>query len=343
MKYIRILMMLVVSCWLAGNALAQKVSRVGTTAAPFLKIGVGARALAMGEAGVTQATDVTSLFWNPAGLGKMTKNQFIFNHYDYIAELSFDFAGMAVLLPTVGTFGLYFTHLGAPDVERTTLLEQDGTGEMVSSGFYAVGASFGRALTDRFSIGGSIKYIRERLWHSAATGMAMDIGIMYTTFFKNINIGMSISNFGTGMRMDGRDLLVQHDIDPTVAGNNASINATLNTDEFPLPILFRVGISNNLAREVFGLDQHDLIVAVDAVHPNDNKEYMNVGAEYSFHHLFALRTGYRQLFLEKTEGGFTFGFGMHVNVSQFDVSLDYAAIDYGRFDYVNKFSIMLSF
>lgn len=343
MRYSKLFVFIAAILMFQTLVLAQSVSRVGTTAAPFLKIGVGARALAMGEAFVTQANDVSALYWNPAGLGVMPRNQFIFNHYEYIADLSFDFAGVAVRLPLVGTLGFQFTHLGAPDIERTTLLEQDGTGELVSASFYTFGLSYGRSLTDRFSIGGTVKFIKENLWHSHASGMSLDLGVLYTTIFKNIKIGMSISNFGTSMKMSGRDLLVQHDIDPTIAGNNETINANLSTDDFPLPILFRVGISTNLARDFFEIDNHDLTFAVDAIHPNDNREYLNVGTEYKFKDFLALRGGYRQLFLEDAEGGLALGFGLHFNITQFELNLDYAAIDYGRFDYVNKFSLIFSF
>ena len=343
MKYLKFLFVLSMVLLLQTGLFGQSVSRVGTTAAPFLKIGVGARALAMGEAVVTQADDILGLYWNPGGLGFLNRNQFIFNHYDYIADLSYDFAGVAIKMPMIGTVGLQFTHLGAPDIERTTLFEQDGTGEMVSTSFYTVGLSYGRALTDRFAIGGTVKYIRETLWHSSASGTSLDIGLMYTSIFKNLKIGMSISNFGTNMKMDGRDLLVQHDIDPTVSGNNETINANLGTDDFPLPILFRVGMSGDLAKDFLGFTNHNFILAVDAVHPNDNKEYMNIGTEYQYSNFIALRAGYRQLFLDNTEGGLTFGFGLHFNVSQFELNLDYAGIDYGRFDYVNKFSFIFSF
>lgn len=328
---------------LPSLTIAQSVSRVGTTAAPFLKIGVGARSLALGEAAVSQASDVTALYWNPAGLGVMPRHQLILNHYEYVADLSFDYAGVAIKLPNVGTIGFQFTYLGAPDIERTTLLQQDGTGEMVSASFYAAGVSFGRSLTDRFAIGGTLKLIQENLWHSKASGVSLDLGILYTTIFKNLKLGMSVSNFGSGMKMSGRDLLVQHDIDPTAAGNNETINADLTTDEFPLPILFRVGMSTNLTRDFFGMENHDLIIAMDAIHPNDNKEYLNVGAEYLFHRFIALRAGYRQLFLDEKEGGLSFGFGLHFNVSRFELNLDYAALDFGRFDYLNKFSFIFSF
>jgi hypothetical protein len=56
-----------------------------------------------------------------------------------------------------------------------------------------------------------------------------------------------------------------------------------------------------------------------------------------------VRAGYRQLFLKDAEGGLTYGFGLHFNVRAFELNLDYAAVDFGRLDYVNKFSLIFSF
>jgi hypothetical protein len=321
----------------------QEVSGVGTTAAAFLKIGVGARALAMGEAQATLAEDITAMFWNPAGLSQVDRIQVLLNHYDYIADLTYDYAGVAIPIPFVGTVGAFFSYLGMPDIERTTLQMPDGNGEMVSANSFSAGFSYARALTDRFSIGGSAKYIRETIWHCHSSGFALDIGVLYRTFFKNIRIGMSISNFGTDMKMDGRDLLVQHDIDELSEGNNANINANLATEAFRLPILFRVGLSANLTRDFIGLQQHDLTFAVDAVHPNDNREYLNIGAEYRFRNFIALRAGHRQVFLDNREGGLTFGFGLNVRIMSFRIILDYASVDFGRLDNQNKFSLIMSF
>ncbi|HNW60123.1 MAG TPA: PorV/PorQ family protein [bacterium] len=326
----------------AAPLYAQKISGVGTSAAAFLKIGVGARALGMGEAQSTQAEDITAMFWNPAGLAKIERMQILLNHYDYLADMKFEYAGIAIPVRNVGTFGVFFSYLGMPDIERTTITYPDGNGEMVSASSFAAGVSFARSLTDRFAIGGTGKLVHESIWHDDAGGMALDVGVQYRTFFKNLKIGMSISNFGADMRMDGRDMLVQHDIDETSGGNNGNINAQLSTDEFPLPILFRVGISANLAEDFLGLKEHDLIVAVDAIHPSDNREYLNVGAEYSFKKLFSLRGGYRQLFLEDSEGGLTFGMGLHAKVLNTDLLLDYAMIDYGILDRQNKFSLIMS-
>jgi len=329
--------------FLSINIQGQSISKVGTAAASFLKIGAGARSLAMGEAVVSNIEDVTSMYWNPAGLALMQKNQVVFNHYDFIADLNYEYAGVAIVMPEIGTVAASFTYLGAPDIERTTYLRQEGTGEMVSSSFYSFGLGFARMLTNRFAIGGNIKYIQENLWHTSSTGFALDIGISYTTLFKGLKIGMSMSNFGTSMQLEGRDLAIQHDIASQSDGNNGQINGNLATDEFPLPVLFRFGISSNITKDFFEMEDHDFVVAVDALHPNDNKEYLNVGGEYFYNKMFALRAGHRQLLLEDSEGGFTFGFGLHYDIDQIGVNLDYAASDFGRLDYVNKFTFILTF
>lgn len=335
-------LLVLIAVFMAQPARAQSVSRVGTSAANFLKIGVSARALGMGEAFATQVQDVSAIYWNPGGLANVDNVQVLLNHYDYIADIYFDYGAVAFSMGRIGTVGFHFAYLGMPDLERTTINEPGGTGEMVSASSFSAGLSYARFLTDRFAIGGTVKMVQENLWHTKATGLAMDIGLVYRSIFKNIRIGMAISNFGTDMQLDGRDLLVQHDIDELSNGNNSNINANLKTDQFSMPVLFRVGLSANLTRDVLGIENNDLVVSVNAVHPNDNFEYLNVGTEYAWKELFFLRAGYRQLFLREAEGGLTLGFGLHLNLLGSEFYLDYAAVDYGRLDRLNKFSLILS-
>ncbi len=326
-----------------STGLAQKLTRVGTTAAPFLKISVGARALGMGEAYTTLAEDITGLFWNPAGIANQPKSQMLFNYYDYLADLYYDFGAYTMPIQNVGTIGIFFSYLGMPDIERTTIDFPEGNGEKAAANSFAVGLSYARALTDRFSIGGNVKYVRETIWHSHATGLAFDLGMLYRAFFKDVYIGMNISNFGGDMQMSGRDMLVQHDINQQFSGNNENINANLETEAFPLPIMFRVGLSANLGRNLLGFENYDWILAVDAIHPNDNREYINLGSEIRLRKLIALRAGYRQLFLEDREGGMTFGFGLKIPLRRTDLNLDYAYVDFGRMDSQHKYSLIFSF
>jgi hypothetical protein len=327
-----------------GQVLAQTISRVGTTAAPFLKIGVGSRATSMGNAYTTIADDASAMYWNPAGTSRLTQLQALYSHYYYFADITYDYGCIAIPISGVGMAGAFFSYMNYGEIDRTTVDFPDGTGEQVSASSLAVGFSYSRGLTDRFSMGGNVKYVREGIWHSVATSLAFDLGLQYKTFFKNLTIGMSISNFGSAMKMDGRDLLVQHDISGSIAGNNPNLNSHLDTDEFPLPMIYRVGISNNIAREFLGSEEHDWIIAVDAVHPNDNQEYLNMGTEIRLYNkLLSLRAGYRGMFLSDQEDGLTFGAGLGLDVSGGRLDLDFAYVKFGRLGNQNMLTIILTY
>jgi len=128
-----VLVLFLVMILLSQIVNAQVIGRVGSTAAPFLKIGVGGRALGMGEAYTTLAEDITGIYWNPAGLANITKMQVILNHYEYIADLNYDFGALAIPVRGVGTIGAFIGFLGMPDIERTTIQFPNGTGEKVSA------------------------------------------------------------------------------------------------------------------------------------------------------------------------------------------------------------------
>jgi hypothetical protein len=145
-----------------------------------------------------------------------------------LAEVDFNF--VAVVAPTpMGTFGLGITSMRVPDMEVTTTEQQDGTGETFTAGSYALALSYGRALTDRFSIGGSVKIVTERIWNSSANGVAFDVGTQFVTPFRGIRLGAAIANFGTKLQISGDDLLTLVDIDPNNSGNNESNRALLRT------------------------------------------------------------------------------------------------------------------
>jgi len=320
---------------------AQSVTKVGTTAANFLKIGVGARAIGMGGAYVSLANDASAMFWNPAGIALISGGEAFFNHSQWIADMSFDYAGIVVSIPSLGSFGFNATFLSMGEMERTTEYYPEGTGQKFDAGSYALGLSFARSLTDRFSIGFNAKYINEFILNSSASGFALDLGTMFVTPLNNLRIGASITNFGTKMQMDGRDILVQHDVDPLHAGNNEKINANLKTDQFDLPLHLRVGISYDFLQNV---ENNQLWVSIDATHPNDNVEMVNIGGEYVFMDVVSLRAGYNSLFNDDTEKGVTFGAGLKYKfMGTVQGKVDYAYEAFGRFDNVQKISVAIGF
>ena len=150
---------------------------------------------------------------------------------------------------------------------------------------------------------------------------------------------MSISNYGTRMQLEGRDLNFQTDVAPNISGNNQSISAQLQTDQFELPLLFRVGVSMDVLK---GIGHSNLIISADALHPNDDREYINVGGEYNFYDIFSLRGGYKGLFAKDSEQGISLGGGVHYTVLEAaTIYFDYSYIDFGRLSAVHMFSVGL--
>jgi len=332
--------MVVVLALVAQLAPAQNVTKVGTTAAKFLSIPVGARALGMGGAFVAVANDASAMFWNPAGIAQNYQAEALFSHAQWLADIDLNYGGVTIPIGEFGTVGVNFTSLSMDEFERTTEDQPEGTGEFFSAGSFAVGVSFARFLTEWFAIGGNIKYINEHIWNSSATGLAVDIGTLFTTPFPGLKFGAGIANFGTKMQIEGDDLLTQKDISP-IAGNNGNVNASLTTDRFDMPLTLRIG----LAYEPIADENQQLTIVADAIVPNDNSQSASVGGEYSlFQRIVSLRAGYKGLGVRDSEEEFTFGGGLRYTVAaDLTLKFDYAFESFGRLDNVHKLALGILF
>ncbi len=319
-----------------------RVSKVGTTAGTFLEIGIGAAANGLGGAYVTLANDATALYWNPAGTANFTQNHVSIVHMNWIADTKIDYAALVLPLGELGTLGFSFTDLTMPDMKVTTVEMPEGTGEYFSAGDIALGISFARNLTDRFSIGFTGKYIQETIWHMSASALAFDAGTRFKTdLFGGMVIGASISNFGTKMKLNGRDTRTYERVDPAKLGSNDQIPYIIDLDSWDLPLLFRIGVSTTPINN----DDYKWTVAVDALHPSDNYESMNVGTEFSYKGFLFIRGGYQSLFLADHEGGLSLGIGLNSKLlfSNNIVSFDYAYRDFGRLNSTHIFSVGVTF
>lgn len=334
-RALHLLAVLALAAVLSAGAQAQ--TKRGTAAAEFLNIPVGARAAAMGGAFGATANDGSALYWNVAGLTRIGAGQLTVEHAAWLVGIDFNFA--SVSLPTrFGTVGVGVTALTTPEMEVTTVEAQTGTGETFTAGSYAVALAYARDLTDRFTIGGTVKYVTERIDDTSANGLALDLGTMFVTPFNGVRLGASISNFGTKMQIGGP--LVRVDIDDGEAGNNESVTADLSTDAFDLPLTMRVG----LATEVFQQAGTRVTLAADAIVPNASGQHLNLGAEVGFlNDLVMMRGGYQELFLDGSPRSFTLGGGLHYRFGSLNVAADYAYEAFDFFDGINRFTVALQF
>jgi hypothetical protein len=343
-KYLFIKLILILILIGSPYLLSQSddISKVGTTAAVFLEIPVGAPAVGLGGAFVSIANDASALYWNVGGISTLGRYDVHLAHMDWIADTRFNFAGLILPLGDFGTLGLSFTSLSMDDMLVRTVEKPEGTGEFFSVGDISIGLSYARNLTDRFSIGFTAKYIQEKIWHMAAQGWAIDAGTLFKTdLFGGMVIGASISNFGTTMKLEGRDTRYFIRVDETKQGSNDRVPTNIDLNSWDLPLIFRIGLSTN----AFKSDTYRLTVAVDAIHPNNDYPNLNMGAEFGFMDFFLIRGGYNALFLKDSEGGLSLGVGLNSKMlfSEALVQFDYAFREFGRLKNIHMFSVEFKF
>lgn len=341
-KYLKTVLLFIGIFILPNIILSQNVSKKGTTAAGFLEIGVGAVSSGMGGAFVSIANDATALHWNSAGISNNNKYEAIVVHTDWIAETKFDFAGIVLPLGNFGTIGFSFTSLSMDDMKVTTVQKPDGTGEFFSAGDLSFGLSYARNLTERFSIGFTAKYIQQTIWHMSSSAFAIDAGTLFKTdLLGGMVIGAAISNFGTPMTLDGRDTRYFIRVDENKLGSNERIPTNIEMDEWELPLSFQIGLSTYAINQA----TYKLLIAADALVPNNDYQSLNTGAELSIFDVIKLRGGYNSLFLEDAEGGLSFGLGLssQMLLSLAIVNFDYSFRDFGRLQNVHTFSLSIKF
>lgn len=326
--------------WPQDQNFEGSVSKRGTTAASFLEIGVGARPLAMGGAFAALANDPSAMYWNVAGIAKAERIGIFFNHSEWVADINFDYLSGIIPVGQFGALGISITALTMDEMNVTTVDAPEGTGQTFKAGDFAVSIGYALKLTDRFAIGFNPKFIYQSIWQMSATGFAVDVGVHYDTPFKNVALGFAMTNFGTKMQMGGDNARVLYDYEPGGTGNNDRVTALLETSQWALPLNFKIG----LAYKAFDTERHRAYLTVDAQHPNNDYESVNVGAEYVLNKMFALRGGYKSLFLKDSEESFTLGAGLNYPIlGNVLLHIDYAYADFGLLDKVQKFSLGLDF
>lgn len=314
-------------------------TKTGTTVGQFTLIEPSARSSAMGGVGVTSSSEAMAAYYNPAALGSLTQSDLQFTHNLWFGDIILNHAMAALHLGERSTVALAVTHLSSGDIAVRTVEQPLGTGELYSVTDLSVGAGFGIMITDRFSCGIQLNYATEQIWHSSINLFSVNLGTLYRLSDDGLRIGASLVNFGTKGSFDGTDLRVRYDLDATRYGDNGSLPASLLTDQFSLPIVFRVGLGYP-----WHIDVSNVVdVAIEAVNPSDNSPGINLGAEWGYRDMFAVRAGYAGLFQTDSDFGLTAGAGVIWDGLGYDLRLDYSWADHRRLGGVQRITLGFGF
>lgn len=255
-------------------------SRSGSTGMQFLKIGPDARAMSLGGAFVATANDVSSMFWNPAGItqtdtGKVNVQM---AHTRYFGDISANYAGATAKVGKYSFVGLQVFSMDYGSMKETTEFESQGTGRTFTLSNYYIGLTYAQILTNSFSFGLNARYANEGFPGVSIHNVLFDLGLKYDVGVKNTRFGVSFSNFGFNVNPEGEAQVLKFN-GPTDITNFTTVT---------VPGIFRIGAAFD---PVMGYE-HNVTVAAQLNHPTDNNETYGLGAEYAFRRFAYARLGY---------------------------------------------------
>lgn len=256
--------------------------RAGTSGFQFLKVPVDARAAAMGETVAANAFDASALYWNPALAAQVEGAQIGFSHTEYFADVKLEYLAGIYHLRRLGlTVGASLQALNSGEMDVTTEFQQQGTGETFRFIDVAAGITVAQQLTDLFSYGVTAKWVHESVAGLAANTAMLDLGVFYRVGDTGAQMAVVIRNFGIDAALNG-------EIERLVLDGGTRVETDF--ESMTPPTMFALGITYNLLR---ANPMNSLLLSGQLNNPNDNAENFNLGAEYIWNDVLALRAGYR--------------------------------------------------
>lgn len=314
----------------------QAQRKAGRNGGVFLEIPVGARESSLGAAVTALPNDANQVFWNPAGtaLREDQTASVALSYNDWIARLQYSSVAVGYNLGTAGTITLGIQAFGVADIEANRengyndpILDDLVTDPNTSATFNYLDLAISGAYARNFgplAIGGTFKYIRESIDGVGASAVAFDFGSSYQVGVYGWRIGARINNLGTDLKFYNQ--------------------------ENPLPLTFSIGtsiypISNERTR---------LMLALDAVKPQDSQQLIYSGAELSFFDLLFFRGGYKLNYSGVSDGGtearapiettvekFSLGGGVQYVISDMAVAVDYSFTRMDLIDNAHRFTLRI--
>ena len=298
---------LILTCLPAAADSTDIHENAGTRAMTFLKIGVGAEAISMGESQVAATDDLYASYWNPAGLTRLKKPQIALMHNEWFAGINHEFVGFAVPLGNIGTVGVSSSYLSFGELQGR---DRDGNETTIFRPYdLALILSYARSFGSALAFGTNAKFLREQIADETGTGIAFDFGGLYNFSGMPLSLGFNAQHLGPRVRFV--------------------------EEAFGLPVTFRLGVAYKLWNDA-------LTLTTDIIRPSDNDLAAGIGAGYTIGNILHLRTGYKYKIGGNDLGaisGLTGGFGLTLRQFQ----LDYALVPFGVLGLTHRFSLVANF
>jgi hypothetical protein len=317
----------------AGSASTESYAKVGMSGGQFLKIGHGARGNGMAGAVSAVSNDLSSIFWNPAGIADIPSLSAEFDYTQWFAGMNHNFGAVGLPIGEGYVLSLHFTSLSTSEMERTTIERPEGLNSYFTASDVSVGISFAGYLTDQFSFGITGRYLNNTIAAADAVGFSFDVGTKYKTGIQGIVLGVSLHGLTTELTYQGNEFnktlkLVQN-------AWASPVDVKLVPSPFDIPLLFRASAAADIIKQ----EEHSLIGAIDFTTTSDSPEQFAIGVEYEWNKLIAVRAGYR---IGNDVQGFSGGVGINYFSGSFSGRIDYSisplAYDLGL---VNRISVSL--
>lgn len=334
MKTRKILLTLIFGLTISSFAVAQiSLNKLAQSTMNFQLVSISPKASAMGEAFYTVGSGAESVFYNPAGLST-TISQFdvSLNYTQWIADIAYLGGAVAYNMGNYGTVALSVLSVDYGTIYATSLdpLQSSASGYidngvMSNVGSYSIGLSYAKSISEKFSIGGNIRYVAQNLGtNTFANGttvknnahkLVFDAGVLYNTGYKDFRFGMTIRNFSSNLKRE-------------------EINEQL-------PLSFTMGGAINVLAFILPESKYDVLtLAVDFLHSNSYSERVNIGMEYNFLGMVALRAGYQT---NRDISSWSAGAGFNTELSGYKIQVNYSFSKMDVFDNVNRISVNFSF
>lgn len=315
---------------------AENFNNVGGSGAAFQKVWAGARSAGMAGGFSALSNDIYSIYWNPAGIARTQGISAGAAYTSWFGNINYNFIGAIVPISEKFRAGISLTVMDYGNLRASTL-ENDANRGNFNANDLAFGVTIAGAMTERFSFGATVKYLRNAILDMSADGIGFDAGSLYQTDFYKMKISLALTNLGPDRSFSGNSLSILASQD-RLNTTNEDLDARLATSGFPLPLNFKIG----LATDVFQgeMDDQQLNVAFDFTESTDGPQRYNLGAEYVYSSIVAIRAGYA---FNHDQLGLGLGAGYKYKSDDFLGNIDYAFNTSRNFGGIHTVSIVATF